>query len=293
MDYFLQQMINALARGSVLALLSAGYTITFGVVGLVNFAHGEVFMLAAFAAYFAVSVYGLSFGYGVLAAIVGAIIIGLIIERIAFKPLRGAGMIPLFITSLAVSIALRNIIIMFYGDVSRRFVYPDFLKGVHFVGDLIIFRKNIVIFVLTIIIGALVVLFINNTKTGIAMRAISYDLSTASALGINSEKLIIIAFALSSTLAGIGALFYGIRFGSLTPTMGVVPVIECFVASVLGGIGNVMGAIVAGFIIGVGQVLFIAFLPEHLTGLRPLFVWIVFFIILIFKPSGIFRSNIQ
>ena len=293
MEYFLQQFINSIARGSILAVLAAGYTITFGVIGLVNFAHGEIFMLSAFAAYFVITVYGFSFVYGVIAAIVFGIFVGLFIERIAFKPLRDKGMITLFITSLVVSIGLRNIAIMRFSDMTRRFDYPGIFDGVHFLGDMIFFRKNIIILILTVIIAVLLLYFINKTKTGIAMKAISYDMSTASALGVNTEKLIIIAFAISSALAGIAAIFHGIRFGSLSPTMGVIPVINSFVASVLGGIGNVGGAIFAGFLIGIGEGLFIAFLPGHLTGLRPLFIWIVFIVILLFKPTGLFRSNIQ
>lgn len=286
-------MINGLGWGSVLAMLAAGYTMTFGLIGLVNFAHGEVFMVGAFSAYFAITIGGLPFWIGILVGMLGSIVAGLFIERIAFRPVRGSGMITLFITSLGASLGIRNLFIMLFTDKLKTFEFPDFLKGVYLVGDLVIFKKTIVIFLATLVIGGLLMYIVRKTKTGIAMRAISYDSQMASNLGINTEKVIVITFVLASALAGIAALMWGVKFGSIQASMGVLPVVDAFIASVLGGIGNVFGAMVGGYLLGVGQVLFVAFLPPELVGLRPLFVWIVFFILLIFRPSGLFRANIK
>jgi len=145
MNYFLQQVMNALGWGSVIALLGMGYTMTFGIMGLVNFAHGEVFMAGAFAAYFILTIYKLPFWLGILVGLAGAIIVGLAIERMAFKPVRGAGMITLFITSLGASIIVKNLSIMLFNDKLKSFVFPDFLKGVYLLGDLLIFKKIVVI----------------------------------------------------------------------------------------------------------------------------------------------------
>jgi len=293
MNYFLQQVINALGWGSVIALLGMGYTMTFGIMGLVNFAHGEVFMAGAFAAYFILTIYKLPFWLGILVGLAGAIIVGLAIERMAFKPVRGAGMITLFITSLGASIIVKNLSIMLFNDKLKSFVFPDFLKGVYLLGDLLIFKKIVVIFLITMGICALLVYLVKKTKIGVAMRSISYDSQIAQSLGINTEKIIIITFIIASALAGVAGLLWGVLFGSVQASMGTLAVVDAFIASVIGGIGNVFGAMVAGYILGIGGTLFIAFLPPELVGLRPLFVWIVFFILLIFKPSGLFRANIK
>ena len=125
------------------------------------------------------------------------------------------------------------------------------------------------------------------------MRAMSYDSEIAETMGVNTERVIVVTFVISSFLAGVAAIFWGMKFGSVKCSMGVVLVVNAFIASVLGGIGNVFGAIISGYILGMGETLFVAYLPDNLVGLRPLFVWIVFFVLLVFKPSGLFRPNIK
>jgi branched-chain amino acid transport system permease protein len=293
LTYFLQQLINGLGWGSVLAMMAAGYTMTFGLIGLVNFAHGEVMMVGAMAAYLVTYIWEMSFWAGCVAALVGSTVIGLFIERIAFRPLRSAGMITLFITSLAASFGIRTLFIMLFSDKLKKFPVPPFFKGAILFGDVILFKKTIVILAVTVLLGAALLYFVKNTKTGTAMRAMSYDREIAATMGVNTERVIIITFVISSLLAGVAAVFWGIKFGSLQCSMGVILVVNAFIASVLGGIGNVLGAIVAGYIIGIGEALFVAFLPANLVGLRPLFVWVVFFILLVFRPSGLFRANIK
>ncbi len=293
MSYFLQQLVNSLGWGSLNAMMAAGYTMTFGLIGLVNFAHGEVMMVGAMSAYLCTVIWGLPFWVGCLAAITGSILIGLLIERIAFRPLRGAGMISLFITSLAASFGIRTLFIMLLTDKIKPFPVPKLFKGFLMVGELIVFKNTIIIFFSTVVIGAALLYFVKFTKTGAAMRAMSYDSEIAETMGVNTERVIIVTFVIASFLAGVAAFFWGIKFGSVKCSMGVVLVVNAFIAAVLGGIGNVFGAITAGYILGIGETLFVAYLPDNLVGLRPLFVWIVFFILLIFKPSGLFRPNIK
>lgn len=293
MNYFIQQISNSLGWGSILALLAAGYTMTFGIIGLVNFAYGEVFMIGAFAAYFATTIFNLPFWVGILASLIGAIVIGLAIERIAFKPVRGAGMITLFITSLGASIIVRNLFIMLFDDRLKSFKIPNFLRGTYLLGDLIIFKKNILFFLMNILLCIVLVYLIKNTKLGIAMRGISYDSKIAETLGVNTERTIIITFIIASFLGGIAGIFWGIMFGSVKASMGAMPIVDAFIASIIGGVGNIFGAMVSGYILAIGSSLMIAYLPSELVGLKPLFVWVVFFIILIFKPSGLFRANIK
>lgn len=293
MNYFMQQIINALGWGSILALLAAGYTMTFGIIGLVNFAYGEVFMAAAFAAYFALTIFNLPYWVALLVGLISAIVIGLAIEKIAFKPVRGAGMITLFITSLGASIIIRNLFVMLFDDSLKSFKAPNFLRGVYLLSDLIIFKKSMLIFLITIILCIVLVYIVKNTKLGIAMRSISYDSQIAETLGIDTERIIIITFIIASFLGGIAGILWGILYGSVRASMGAIMVVDAFIASVVGGVGNVFGAMVSGYILAIGSALFIAYLPQELVGLKPLFVWIVFFIILIFKPSGLFRANIK
>lgn len=293
MNYFLQQILNTLGWGSILALLAAGYTMTFGIIGLVNFAYGEVFMAAAFAAYFSLTIFNLPYWMAFLISLISAIVIGLAIEKIAFKPVRGAGMITLFITSLGASVVVRNLFVMLFDARLKNFKTPNSLKGVYLLGDLIISKRNILIFLITIILCTVLVYLVKNTKLGIAMRSISYDSQIAETLGINTERTIIITFIIASFIGGVGGILWGILFGSVRASMGAIPVVDAFIASVIGGVGNVFGAVVASYILAIGSAFFIAYLPPELVGAKPLFVWIIFFIILIFKPSGLFRANIK
>lgn len=293
MSYFLQQLINALGWGSLLAMMAAGYTMTFGIIGLVNFAHGEVMMVGAMSAFLVTYIWKLPLWLGSLAAVGGSIGVALFIERIAFKPLRGAGMIPLFITSLAASFGIRTLFIMLFTDKLKPFPVPAYLKGALLLGEVILFKKTIVIVAVTVVIGAALLYFVKYTKTGAAMRAMSYDSEIAATMGVNTDRVIVITFIISAFLAGVASLFWGVKFGSVQCSIGVLTVVNAFIASVLGGIGNVFGAMVSGYIIGIGETLFVAYLPPHLVGLRPLFVWIVFFVLLVFRPSGLFRANIK
>ncbi|GAJ06164.1 unnamed protein product, partial [marine sediment metagenome] len=203
------------------------------------------------------------------------------------------GMITLFITSLGASVIVRNLFIMFFDARLKNFKTPNSLKGVYLSEHLIISKRNILIFLITIILCIILVYLVKNTKLGIAMRSISYDSQIAETLGINTERTIIITFIIASFIGGVGGILWGILFGSVSASMGTIPVVDAFIASVIGGVGNVFGAVVAGYILAIGSALFIAYLPPELVGAKPLFVWIIFFIILIFRPSGLFRPNIK
>jgi len=293
MNYLLQQIINALGYGGVIALLAAGYTMTFGIINLVNFAYGEVFMLGAFAAYFCINIWNLPFWLVFLIGIAASIVVGFVIERTTFKPVRGADMVTLFITGLGASIVVRNLAVMIFDDRLKSFSLPDFLKGLHSLGDILLFNKTIAIVLVTLVIGLVLIYLVKKTKIGIAMRSISYNAQMSKCLGMNSEKVIIITFIISSSLAGIAAYLQGILFGSIQASMGFTAVVYAFIASVMGGVGNIVGAMVMGYFLAIGGNLFIAFLPPDLVGLKSLFVWGVFFLILIFRPSGLFRANIK
>lgn len=293
--YLLQQLVNAISYGSILGLLAVGYTMIYGILGLINFAHGEIFMIGAFSCYLIVKYFNLPWFAAALLAITSSVITGLALERIVYHPClkRGASVLTVFIVSFAASIFLRYLFMMFFTDERKAFPIPAFFEKMYIVKGIAIGLRDIIIFVTTVVIMLVISYFIKYSKLGIAMRAVSYDNRTANFMGINSTLIIKIAFVIGSILAGISGLEYGLSFGIVNPSMGFNPGLTGFVAAVLGGIGNVPGAMVAGFIIGIGEILFVAMLPTFYSPLRPLFVWILLFFILFLKPTGLFRPNVK
>ena len=294
--YLLQQAINALSYGSILALLAIGYTMIYGILGLINFAHGEIFMIGAFCAYLLVAFGESSFLVGVLGAIGGAVLVGLFIERMVYRPClkRNKEVLTVFIASFGASLGFRNLMTMIFGDGRRAFPIPEALDQIIATDNgLFINVKDIAIFSVTVLLLIGISLFIKYSRPGIAMRAVAYNANAARLVGINSRRVVTMAFVLGSSLAGISAVCYGVSFGILNPSMGYLAGINGFIAAVLGGIGNVPGAAIAGFIIGLGEVMFVALLPPSWSAIRPTFVWGLLFLILFIKPSGLFRPNIR
>lgn len=294
--YLVQQIINALSYGSILALLAIGYTMIYGILGLINFAHGEIFMMGAFCSYLFILATDSPFILGIAAAICGAVVVGLLIERLVYRPCiaRGSEVLTVFIASFGASLGFRNLMTMIFGDGRRAFPFPPELEQIIITeSDLFINVKDIWIFGVTLVILIAVSCFVKYSRLGVAMRAVAYDANAARLVGVNSRVIIALAFIIGSALAGVSAVAYGTSFGILNPSMGYLAGINGFIAAVLGGIGNVPGATVAGFIIGLGEVLFVGLLPPSWSAIRPTFVWILLFIILFIKPSGLFRPNIR
>lgn len=294
--YVIQQLINALSYGSILALLAIGYTMIYGILGLINFAHGEIFMIGAFFFYLLVIFSGMPFLPGLFAAIGGSVIAGLLIERLVYRPClkRHPEVLTVFIASFGTSLGLRNLFTMIFGDGRRAFPSPDFLEGIIITeSGLFINVKDLWILGTTLVLLIALTLFIKKTKSGTAMRAVAYDANAARLVGVNSTTIVLLAFAIGSGLAGISAVAYGVSYGILNPSMGYLIGLNGFIAAALGGIGNVPGAAAAGYIIGIGEVMFVALLPPSFSAIRPIFVWALLFLILFIKPTGIFRPNIK
>ncbi|HOF02951.1 MAG TPA: branched-chain amino acid ABC transporter permease [Atribacterota bacterium] len=293
--YLLQQLVNAISYGSILGLLAVGYTMIYGILGLINFAHGEIFMIGAFTCYLYVKFLKIPWFIAALLAITTSVIAGLLLEKIAYRPSikKGSSVLTIFIISFAASMFLRYLFMLFFTDERKAFPIPAFFEKMYFVNGVVIGLRDIIIFTTTIIIMIAISYFVKYSKLGIAMRAVSYDSKTANYMGINSTLIIKTAFVLGSVLAGISGIEYGLSFGIVNPSMGFNPGLTGFIAAVLGGIGNVPGAMVAGFIVGIGEVLFVAMLPSIYSPLRPLFVWVLLFFILFLKPTGLFRPNVK
>lgn len=289
--YFMQSVIDGLRLGFVYALIALGYTMVYGIVRLINFAHGDVFMVGAFTSFFAISRYGWGFVPAILLAMTVCTLLNVIIERVAYKPLRNAPRIAALITAIGVSFfleyftALRWVFSADYITYQRPFeVVVWNLKGV--------LVTNITVIIVGVTVGLLVLLqfIINRTKVGKAMRATSDDKPASRLMGINVDGIISLTFAIGAALAGAGGVLYAIAFPQIWTFMGIMPGLKAFVAAVLGGIGNIFGALVGSLLMGTVDVLVVSFVPNG-SRLRDLFAFLILIVVFLVKPTGIFGET--
>ncbi|MBE3570609.1 MAG: branched-chain amino acid ABC transporter permease [Bacillales bacterium] len=287
---FVQQLVNGISLGSIYALLALGYTMVYGIVKLINFAHGDVFMVGAFIGFYAITLFHFSFFPALLLAMAVCAVFGILIERIAYKPLRNATRIAALITAIGVSLFIE------YGTIYLRGAQPEAYPSA------VLPEKNIDIFGVTINSQSLLILctsivlmivlqfIVHRTKVGKAMRAVSYDAEAARLMGISVDRTISATFAIGSALAGAAGVIFGIYYTKIDPLMGIIPGLKAFVAAVLGGIGIIPGAMVGGLILG---------LIESLVSAMGFSLWrdgaafIVLILLLIFRPSGLFGKNVK
>jgi branched-chain amino acid transport system permease protein len=293
LNYIVQQTMNALSLGSIYALVAIGLVMVFGVLRLVNFAHGDLMMVACYTAFFLVAT-GLHFGlFSILIiAILVATLVGILMERVAYRPVRGASNIITLLTSLAVSIFIENIFVMFASPVPRSFrsITPSFLNIVNHWGTLVVSNINLVIFGVAILLLIFLLLFVTRTKLGISMRATSEDLMAAQLAGINIDRVIVTAFAIGSAIAGVAGILWAARIGRIDPLMGFTPLLKAFVAAVIGGFGSLAGAVLGAYLLGFAEIFLIGFLPPSLSSYRDAFVFLLLIIVLLVRPNGILGS---
>lgn len=289
MHQFVQQLINGVSLGSIYALIALGYTMIYGILKLINFAHGDVYMLGAYIGFFCTSMLKLSFLPSIIVAMVGTALAGMIIERVAYRPMRNAPRIAILITAIGVSFFLENAMILFASPQPRTFP-AVFSATVYHFGALVINSQQIVILVSAIVLMIALTYIVNYTKIGKAMRAVSFDADAARLMGINIDFVISMTFALGSALAGAGGVLVGIYYNSIEPLMGMVPGIKAFVAAVLGGIGIIPGAMMGGIILGVVEALVSGFLSSTF---RDAAAFAILIIILLYKPQGLLGKNVR
>ncbi|AXH12708.1 branched-chain amino acid ABC transporter permease [Halarcobacter bivalviorum] len=289
---FIQQMVNGFSLGSMYALIAIGYTMVYGVLRLINFAHGDIMMVGAFLGYTFISILGLPFPIAVLLAVVLSALAGIITDKIAYKPLRDAPRISLLITAIGISFFLENAFTVFAGGVPRAFPVPEYMENIFTVANITFSVSSIMVPAVTLflLVGILFVLY--RTKYGMAIRALSFDIKTVNLMGIDANMIISIVFALGSALAAVGGIFWVVNYPSVEPMMGVLVGLKAFAAAVVGGIGSVTGAVLGGFIIGFTEVVVIAFWPE-LGGFKDAFAFIFLIFVLIFKPTGIMGEDLE
>lgn len=273
--------------GSVYALLALGYTMVYGIIKLINFAHGDIYMLGAYFGYFFIKVLHLNFFIALILAMAVSAIIGVVIEYIAYRPLRHSPRIAVLISALGISFLLENGMTYLYGSDQRSF--PQAIKTVqyHFYG-IQVSNIQLIIAVTSIVLMLLLTYIVKNTKMGRAMRAVSADPDAASLMGININHTISFTFAIGSALAAAGGVLIGLYYNSIDPVMGMTPGLKAFVAAVLGGIGIIPGAAVGGWLIGILETMVQA---TAFSDYKDAIVYAMLIVILLIKPTGILGKN--
>ena len=289
MQQFVQQLINGISLGSIYALVALGYTMIYGIIKLINFAHGDIYMLGAYFGFIATTMFGFSFIPAILFSMACAALAGIIIERVAYRPMRNAPRIAILITAIGVSFFLEYSMILIATPQPRTFP-AVFEATIYHFGPLVVNSQQIVILISALILMAVLTYIVQNTKAGKAMRAVSFDADAARLMGINIDRVISMTFALGSALAAAGGVLVGIYYNSIDPLMGMVPGIKAFVAAVLGGIGIIPGAMLGGIILGVVEAMVSGFFSSTF---RDAAAFAILILILLYKPAGILGKNVR
>jgi branched-chain amino acid transport system permease protein len=284
---WVQQIINGISLGSIYALIALGYTMVYGIIKLINFAHGDVFMVGAFVGFYAIAGWGLGFFPALLLSMAVCAAFGVLIERIAYKRLRNATRIAALITAIGMSLLIEYGVIYIRG--AQPEAYPDVLPNKAFdVFGVQINSQSLLILSVSVALMILLQFIVHKTKIGKAMRAVSYDMDAARLMGINVDNTISATFAIGSALAGAAGVIFGVYYTKIEPLMGIIPGLKAFVAAVLGGVGIIPGAMVGGLVLGVVESV-VSAMGYSLW--RDAAAFIILILILIFKPSGIFGKN--
>lgn len=286
---FISNLISGLSLGSIYALIALGYTMVYGIAKMLNFAHGDIIMVGSFAVIVFVNSMGLPPVMGILLSVVVCVIMGVVIERIAYKPLRSSPALSVLITAIGVSYFLQSLALLIFGSTQQSFpkvfsVPPIQLGGVTVKGE------SAVTLIVTFVIMVALTMFINKTKIGKSMRAVSEDKQAAELMGISVNKTITITFAVGSALASVAGTFYGATYGFIGPYSGSMPGIKAFVAAVFGGIGSIPGAMLGGILLGVIENLAKAYIS---TELSDAIVFGVLVLVLLIKPTGLLGKKIN
>jgi branched-chain amino acid transport system permease protein len=287
---FLQQLVNGVSLGSIYALIALGYTMVYGIVKLINFAHGDVFMVGAFIGFYSITILDLGFFPSLLISMAVCAVLGVLIERIAYKPLRNATRIAALITAIGVSLLIE------YGVIYVRGAQPEAYPGdlipatsLDFLG-VKVSSQSLLILGTSVVLMILLQFIVHKTKIGKAMRAVSHDMDAARLMGINVNNTISATFAIGSALAGAAGVAFGMYYTKIEPLMGIIPGLKAFVAAVLGGIGIIPGAMVGGLLLGVIESLVSA---AGFSLWRDGVAFVVLILILIFRPAGLFGKNVR
>jgi branched-chain amino acid transport system permease protein len=291
LSIFYQQLINGISLGSLYSLIAIGYTMVYGILRLINFAHGDVLMMGCYFAFYGILIFSLpwwiSFGF----ALVLTALLGVAIDRGAYLPVRKAPRISALITAIGVSFLLENLGLVIFGGRPKAFHRPALFGHVLQWGEVHLISLSLWIPAITLLLILLLLYFIYRTRTGRAMRAVSRDMETVRLMGVDVNRITSITFALGSALAAAGGILWALKYPEIDPYMGIIPGLKAFVAAVLGGIGNVVGAAIGGLLLGVLEIMLIAFMPS-LAGYKDAFAFLILIGILLFRPTGIMGEKL-
>jgi len=312
-DYFIQQVVNALSAGSLYALMAVGLAMVFGILRLINFAHGDLMMIAAYLAAFALGA-GLPLPVAIPIMVAGTVLVALLMERIAYRPIRGAPDVAMLLTSFAVGQILQNgtLLTTRLADKPQQIAFPspEGLGGVATIGSITVPQVNIISFVAGTVLLGLLTIFVTRTRLGLSMRAAAEDLMAAQLMGIKVNRVVAVAFAIGGALASVAGLLFAVQAGQINPYIGFTPVLKAFIAAVIGGFGSIAGAVVGGYVLGFLEVLATAltglgellppgsvpdpvreflktWLPSSLASYRDAFVFVALILVLLVRPQGI------
>ncbi|MDR0577101.1 MAG: branched-chain amino acid ABC transporter permease [Candidatus Accumulibacter sp.] len=286
----LQQFVNALSLGSLYALLAIGYTMVYGVLRLINFAHGDVFMIGGYLAFYGVSLFAMPWWLAACLAVALTTLFGVGLERAAYRPLRDSPRISIMISAIGASFLIENLGIVLFDARPKAFAVPGPFAANHVIGGLHVAAVSLIIPVVTTVLLAILLWIVYRTKTGMAMRAVSTDIEAARLMAIDVDRIVSITFAIGSALAAIGGILWALKYPRLEPLMGIMPGLKCFIAAVVGGIGSIAGAVLGGLLLGVIELMTVAVLPG-LTGYKDAFAFILLIAVLLVRPAGLLGKN--
>ncbi len=290
MNSFISYLISGISLGSIYALIALGYTMVYGIAKMLNFAHGDVIMVGGYAVFLSISSLNCPVWLSIIIGIVVCTVLGVVIERVAYKPLRNASSLSVLITAIGVSYLLQNVALNLLGSNARTFKSVVSLKTIEINSQLKISGEAVVTIIVTVVIMVALTLFINKTKAGMAMQAVSEDKGAAQLMGINVNKTISIVFAIGSGLAAVAGILLCSTFTQVSPYTGSMPGIKAFIAAVFGGIGSIPGAMIGGILLGIIENLSKAYIS---TQVADAIVFASLIIVLILKPTGLLGKKIN
>ncbi|MBU4526946.1 MAG: branched-chain amino acid ABC transporter permease [Desulfomicrobium sp.] len=283
---FIQHFLNSLTLGSLYALIAIGYTMVYGILRLINFAHSEIFMLGAYFVFWGITLFHLPWAAAMVVSIISVAGIGILVDRVAYRPLRDAPRISALISAIGVSFFLQNVAIVFFQAIPRQVYRPQWLEQPMLWGDVRVLPLTLFVPLLSFCLMMVLVYIVYHTKAGLGMRAISKDIETSYLMGVPVNKVIALTFGIGSALAAASGIMWALRYPQLQPIMGAIPGFKAFIAAVVGGIGSIQGAVIGGLLLGFIEIMTVAFFPD-LAGYRDAFAFILLICVLLIKPTGI------
>ena len=291
-DMMVQHFFNALMLGSLYGLIAIGYTMVYGILRLINFAHGYIFMISTYFVFLAITVMHLPWIPAVLLSILATALFGVMIDRVAYQPLRNAPRISALISAIGVSFFIENLCLVIFTGVPKPMPRFEPLVRVMTLGNVRILPLAIFVPIISFVLVGALLWMLYRTKPGLAMRAISRDIETTRLMGVKVDRIIALTFAIGSALAACAGIMWALRYPQIHPFMGIFPGLKAFIAAVLGGIGSVQGAMIGGLLLGFMEIMLVAFFPA-LSGYRDAFAFVLLILLLFYKPTGLMGEKLE